>query len=112
MIRLGVLVPLLAQLGADKPPTREVSQVPSALCVKQPKEIPFDVNFMPPLGILQLPRGPASRSACKSAVICRASISTKPEPFMPIVFLSLVALSIVTNFPDSSTAPRVAMPSL
>jgi hypothetical protein len=80
--------------------------VPSALCVKMPNETPFDTKRV------LFPAGVASRSACRSAVICRASISTNPDPFMPIVFLSLVALSIVTNFPDSSTAPRVIMPSL
>ena len=31
---------------------------------------------------------------------------------MPIVFLSLVAFSIVTSLPDSSTAPLVVMLSL
>jgi len=46
------------------------------------------------------------------AVICRANISTKPDPFMPIVFRSLVAFSIVTSLPDSSIAPRVVMVSL
>src|SRR6266699_7044992 len=100
MIRLGGVVPLVDKLGAAKPCTREVFHVPSALCVRVPKETPLDVNW------LLFPGGVALRSACRSAVICRASISTKPEPFIPIVFLSLVALSIVMQFPDSSTAPR------
>ena len=99
-------MPVVERLGAASPNTRETFQVASPLCVKMPKEIPFDISC------LLLPRGMPSRSACRSAVICRANISTKPDPFIPIVFLSLVALPIVTNFPDSSTAPRVVMPSL
>src|SRR6266853_5412707 len=106
MIRLGGLVPLLAKLGAARPRTWEVFQVPLALCVRVPKLTPFDGN-----GVL-LPGGVASRSACRSAVIWRASISTKPDPFMPIVFRSLVALLRVATLPDSSVEPRVGMVSL
>lgn len=57
------------------------------------------------------PRGVAAASDCRSAVICRAAISRKPDPFMPIVLRSFVALSSVTILPDSSAAPRVVMPS-
>ena len=116
MIRLGS-APLMDRLGAAKPCTWEVSQLPSILCVRIPKETPFDTNFTLLPGNIAI----ALRSACRSAVIWRANISTKPEPFIPIVFLSLVAacvvlsfaaLSMVTNFPDSSTAPQVTIPSL
>src|SRR5689334_13416684 len=98
MIKLGGVVPEVARLGAARPSTLEISQVPFGLCVKQPKEIPFDFNLAPPCGIVQLlPGGAASRSACRSAVIWRANISTKPDPFMPMVFLSFVALSMETG---------------
>src|SRR2546425_12140080 len=106
MIRLGAVVPLVFRLGAGNPTIWDVFQVPSGLCVMTPNDTPLLTR-----GLLQ-PGGVAAAIARKSAVICRATISRKPEPFMPIVFLSLVALSIVTNFPDSSTAPRVVMPSL
>src|SRR5258708_13266814 len=97
MIRLGGVVPLVDRLGAASPFTWETFQVPSPLCVRIPKEIPFDNNCV------LFPGGVASRSASRSAVICRASISTKPYPFIPIVFLSLVPLPLATHFPDPST---------
>jgi len=70
MIRLGGVVPFVERLGATKPCTFEVFHVPSALCVRVPKETPFEINSVLP------PKGVASRSACRFAVICRASITT------------------------------------
>lgn len=59
MIRLGGVVPLLVKLGAAKPCTLEVFQVPSALWVKIPKETALDIN-----GVL-CQGGVASRCACR-----------------------------------------------
>jgi len=53
------------------------------------------------------PGGVASQIACRSAVIWRDNISTKPEPNMPIVARELATNCSVTGRPSSSTAPLV-----
>ena len=62
MIKLGGAVPVVERLGAASPCTRETFQVPSPLCVKMPKEIPFDISCM------LYPGGVASRSACSQMI--------------------------------------------
>ena len=107
MIREGGLSgPDESRLGFGKPSTREVSQAPSTLRRMTPNEIPFEVRSIAP------PGGVASRRLCSSSVICRASISTKPDPFMPTVLRSLEMEPKVTKFPASSMAPRVIIESL
>ena len=106
MMRLGVAPFAVVRLGAGSPWTWEASQLPSAWWIRVPNEIPFEANAT------LVPGGAVFRAVWRSAVICRASISMKPEPFIPIVFLSLKALSIVAKLPSSSTAPLVGLVSI
>jgi hypothetical protein len=62
-----------------------------------PNETPFVMSAW------LVPAPVAFRIVCKSVVICRASISMKPEPFMPMVLRSLAMVWSVTNSPPADT---------
>jgi hypothetical protein len=59
-----------------------------------PKPPPLQTSARAVPGVME------SRIACMSAVICRASISIKPEPFIPMVLRSLAIVCSVTNWPQ------------
>ena len=102
MIRLGgSLGPAVDRLTAGRPSTPETSHEPSAWRRMKPKETPLVTRARAP------PAGVASRIACKSVVIWRASISINPEPTMPRVARRLATVCNVTACPNSSTLPLV-----
>src|SRR5215470_7119244 len=106
MIRLGgLLAPVVARLGAARPSTCDVSHDPSKLHRRLPKEMPFDERA------LACPGAILSRSFCRSAVICRASISMNPEPNIPMVFRELAIDWRFVGRPSSSISPFVKIPS-
>ena len=73
MVRLGAVVPVVFKLDAGNPTTFEVSQVPSKLCVIVPNVTPFDTSCW------LIPGGVDATIACRSAVICLATISKNPH---------------------------------
>ena len=88
----------MTRLGAGIPSTCDVSQVPSTRRAILPDDMPFEIKAC------AVPGGVASRIACRSPVIWRASISMKPEPNMPTVLRELAMLCSETGIPRSSKA--------